>query len=172
MAGGGVARPKMRFLGLYDPVGSFGIPGNAVNIRYDLSMPTNIEDEGRVAAAYSQHEVRSTFPSSRFVPKPGVTFVETTFPGVHADAPGGYQDKRQIADVGLLWMWEQARDANVPLRPLPPDVAMSAMEYRAELEHWEYWAWDIHDSRYATDKFKSWFFGLFGKDYKRKVFYK
>ncbi len=35
--------PKIRFLGLWDTVASFGIPGNNINLGYELTVPRNVE---------------------------------------------------------------------------------------------------------------------------------
>lgn len=111
---------RIRFLGLFDTVGSFGIPGNSCDIGYDLSIPRSVEF---AAHAIALNEHRPFFPLSSIEPRAGLrgsdaTRVEQGFLGAHSDIGGGYADG-DLSDVALNWMVEQARRAGVPLGELP-----------------------------------------------------
>jgi hypothetical protein len=106
--------PNVKFLGLFDTVGSFGKPGNAVNIGIRLSLAKNVL---KCAHAMSAHDARETFPLTRLKPDPRVK--ERWFAGVHADIGGVYGDKEVQGRVSLYWMWQQAKDAGLAAKPFP-----------------------------------------------------
>ena len=133
-------RPKIRFLGLWDTVGSFGIPlGRLRNRpgRWKIStIPDNVLHSFHAMAL---DEVRQTFslvqPQSATVKDPPQHY-EVWFRGVHSNLGGGYPD-RGLSDIALAWMmemylWtieqEQLRAAaeNRPA-PQPPEAFISAL---------------------------------------------
>lgn len=57
----------IRFLGLWDTVTSFGVPGNTVNIGRELTLPDNVE---RCYHAMSLDERRGNFPVTRVDGRP------------------------------------------------------------------------------------------------------
>ncbi len=82
-----VMKPRManlhvRFVGLFDTVGSFGIPGN----RYDPGMQLYIDEtHARTIKHYvARHEIRKNFP---LVSIPGM---DRRYAGAHSDVGGGY----------------------------------------------------------------------------------
>lgn len=89
-------RPEIRFLGLFDTVGSIGIPGDdsepwveietpPLETVCDLSMPN-----GRyIYHIVSEDEFRRNFPLTKT--NKGVT---VAMPGVHSDVGGGYANER------------------------------------------------------------------------------
>jgi RHS repeat-associated protein len=99
----------IRFLGIFDTVASFGVPGDRRNIGYDLSIPPNVQN---VRHAISRDESRSLFPLTRI--KSTATRIERMFPGVHSDVGGGYSDNKDIQYGPLLWMWQEGKDVRVP----------------------------------------------------------
>lgn len=115
--------PTIRFLGLFDTVGSFGIPGNDDNIGYDLSIPKNVMFVRHAVAA---HERRNNFPLSSIMTYSGFMLnqynqngrmVERVFRGAHADIGGGYDENGLSLDP-LLWMYHSGIAAGVQFGPL------------------------------------------------------
>ena len=93
--------PRVRFLGLFDTVPSFGVPGNDVNLHWDLDCPDNI-DAGFHALALDER--RQTFPLHR-LNSPKV--MEVWFRGVHSDVGGGNQNTG-LSSIALNWMFQNA----------------------------------------------------------------
>ena len=58
----------IRFLGLLDVVGSFGIPGNNLNLGWDLTLPDNVR---KCYHAMALDERRDNFPLTRVEPPQG-----------------------------------------------------------------------------------------------------
>ncbi|MDD4870755.1 MAG: DUF2235 domain-containing protein [Kiritimatiellae bacterium] len=116
----GVACPvKIRFLGLFDTVASFGLPGNNVNVGYDLSIPGNVEN---VRHAVALDEKRGMFPLSSVLsgpndPNADPRIVEQGFRGAHSDIGGGYTDG-DLSNFALMWMRNEAVAASVPFGEL------------------------------------------------------
>lgn len=115
-----VACPKIRFLGLFDTVGSFGIPGNDVNLGYNLKIPGFVD---YTAQATALNETRTKFPlSSIYGPNEPINLkkkIEKGFRGVHSDIGGGYKDSPYAAYKPLYWMWQRGKSKDVPFGPLP-----------------------------------------------------
>lgn len=112
---------KIRFLGLFDTVASFGIPGNGINLGYDLSIPGNVE---HVRHAIAQDEYRGMFPLSPVLDPDGTgvdpRIVERPFRGSHSDIGGGY-DVGDRSNFALNWMYHEAIRVGVPFGPLNPE---------------------------------------------------
>jgi hypothetical protein len=110
---------NIRFMGLFDTVGSMGVPGNGDDIGYDLTIDDRI---GKVAHAVALNEHRWLFPLASVSPVAGASVtngrvVEQGFIGAHSNIGGGYADS-DLADIALQWMYRQAVEAGVPLAPL------------------------------------------------------
>jgi uncharacterized protein (DUF2235 family) len=99
----------IRFLGIFDTVGSFGVPGDRSNIGYDLSIPANVQN---VRHAIARDEARTLFPLTQI--KGSSSRIEKMFPGVHSDVGGGYGDNKDIQYGPLMWMWQEGRSVGVP----------------------------------------------------------
>lgn len=99
----------VRFLGIFDTVASFGMPGDRSNPGFDLSIPQNVKN---VRHATARDEARSLFPLTRI--KGTTTRIEKMFPGVHSDVGGGYGDNKDIQYGPLLWMWQEGKNVGVP----------------------------------------------------------
>lgn len=116
----GVVCPvKIRFLGLFDTVASFGVPGNRVNWGQDLSIPPNVAN---VRHAVALDERRGMFPLSSVLSDPNhpsadPRIVEEGFPGAHSDIGGGYEDGDR-SNFALVWMYYEALSVGVPFGPL------------------------------------------------------
>ncbi|MBQ0758888.1 MAG: RHS repeat-associated protein [Zhongshania sp.] len=110
---------NIRFMGLFDTVGSMGLAGNSADLGYDFSIDSRI---GHVAQAVALNEHRFLFPLSSVSPVAGASItsgsvVERGFIGAHADVGGGYADS-DLSDVALQWMYQQAVGAGVNLGAL------------------------------------------------------
>jgi uncharacterized protein (DUF2235 family) len=108
----------IRFLGLWDTVPSFGVPGNGLNIGWDLDVPDSVE---RCAHALALDERRKTFPPWRpllrvhdVADPPRLT--EVWFRGVHSDVGGGNRNPG-LSSIALDWMYAQAEAAGLPFTP-------------------------------------------------------
>ena len=99
--------PKVRFLGLFDCVPSFGVAIIPLNIGWDLDLPPNVE---KCFHALSLDERRKNFHLHR--PKvlgggPPGRLIEVWFRGVHSDIGGnGAKERppRGLASIALNWM--------------------------------------------------------------------
>jgi len=105
---------EIRFLGLFDMVASFGIPGNEINLGWRLTPAENVK---RCAHAMALDERRHAFPLTR-LRRPGAgrdRFREVWFRGVHSDVGGG--QNLGLTSIAMTWMLQQALDAGVPAEP-------------------------------------------------------
>ncbi len=112
---------RVRFLGLFDTVASHGIPGNNINIGYDLKVRDHID---YVAHATANDERRHFFPLHSIHPRRGQRNTlkrhEKGFPGAHSNVGGGYPNN-DLSDGALLWMWKKGVAAKAPFGPLPAE---------------------------------------------------
>lgn len=103
--------PKIRFLGVWDVVASFGLAnlGNtALNIGHHLSLPkSNLE--------YCFHALALDERRPSFLPTRLQGACEVWFRGVHSDIGGG-NENRGLNDVTLRWMMHKALGAQLPIR--------------------------------------------------------
>ena len=99
--------PKVRFLGLFDCVPSFGVPIIPLNIGWDLDLPPNVE---KCFHALALDERRGNFHLHRPDVLTGGTpgrLTEVWFRGVHSDVGGnGAKENppRGLASIALNWM--------------------------------------------------------------------
>ena len=93
--------PKVRFLGLFDAVPSFGVPGNPINLFWDLDCPRNIE---HCFHALALDERRHNFVLHRISSD---KVVEVWFRGVHSDIGGGNTNVG-LSSIALNWMFQNA----------------------------------------------------------------
>jgi len=110
----GEAAPAIRFLGLWDTVASFGLPGNNINLGYELTVPSNVET---CRHAMSLDERRFMFPLTRatqdkFSDRDLIDIQEVWFRGYHSDIGGG-NDNEGLSDITLYWMYRQAEAAGL-----------------------------------------------------------
>jgi hypothetical protein len=77
---------SIRFVGLFDTVGSIFIPGNDNELFYDLGIPAGCARN--VVHLVAAQEWREYFPLTRVLPGNGE---EIVLAGAHADIGGGYQ---------------------------------------------------------------------------------
>ena len=106
---------QVRFLGLWDTVASFGIPGNNINIGWDLTLPDNVT---HCFHAMALDERRGNFSLTRVVSHKGGKPVkdrlqEVWFRGVHSDVGGG--QSVGLSSIALCWMLRRAQETGLPV---------------------------------------------------------
>jgi RHS repeat-associated protein len=94
----------IRFVGLFDPVGSIGGPGSFGRLR--STLPSSVRNSSE---AFARDENRLTFHATD-----AHAAVPNWFRGVHSDIGGGFAN-HDIADWVLEWMTAQAQGAGVSL---------------------------------------------------------
>ena len=106
----------IRFVGVFDVVGQFGLPGRFINAGHVLTLPENVEI---CRHAMALDESRAFFPLTRLCDhkgNPAKTLVELWFRGVHSDVGGG-NGNRGLNWVPLHWMFVNAQRVGVPIAP-------------------------------------------------------
>lgn len=84
---------QVRFVGLFDTVGSFYWPGNERNLDFDLYVASSSAQ--RIVHLTAHHEIRRNFPLSSIADAQGNhpgNFLEIALPGAHSDVGGGYEN--------------------------------------------------------------------------------
>ena len=125
--------PDIRFLGLWDTVASFGVPGNGVNIGVTLTLPPNVVT---CRHAMALDERRALFPLTRVI-QDGFSEVEPRdvqevwFRGYHSDVGGGNQNPG-LSNISLCWMYAQAQEVGLTFREANVQIAGRARQPKAE----------------------------------------
>ena len=104
----------VRFIGVWDIVGQFGLPGKHLNAGHNLKMPTNVE---HCYHAMALDEARLFFPLTRLRgtgDDEGRRLVEAWFRGVHSDIGGG-NGNRGLNWISLNWMYRNAMREALPI---------------------------------------------------------
>jgi hypothetical protein len=102
--------PKIRFLGIWDVVASFGLAnlGNtALNIGHHLALP-------KPNLRYCFHALALDERRPSFLPTRVEGACEVWFRGVHSDVGGGNRNQG-LNDVTLRWMMHKAMGAQLPI---------------------------------------------------------
>ncbi|MFA5205067.1 MAG: DUF2235 domain-containing protein [Lentisphaeria bacterium] len=133
----------IKFIGVWDTVGSLGIPkngGEAPKYQFhDTELSRTVENACH-ALAIDEH--RAPFQPSlwSYIPKPSQKVEQVWFCGAHSDVGGGYASladkKKNASNIPLQWMLGKAASAGLKL----DDEAM------AELPIAEYPDTALHDS--------------------------
>jgi hypothetical protein len=113
LSNGEVARPRIRFLGVWDIVGSFGLSFDTfinfqeINLGWDIDTVHRCVDHCFHAMALDER--RETFNVTRLDPENRFdTIREVWFRGVHSDIGGG-NDNEARSNIALQWMLAQGR---------------------------------------------------------------
>jgi hypothetical protein len=103
----------VRFLGVFDTVGTLGVPGVSRK-RYQFHNVALTSQVVTARHALAIHERRRSFaPAVWTVNKKATPDVsQVWFDGVHSDVGGGYE-KSALADKALLWMTGEAKRAGL-----------------------------------------------------------
>lgn len=119
LSNGKTEKAKIRFLGVWDIVGSFGLSFDTFINFQDINLGWNI-DTVHLCVEQCYHamaldERRETFNVTRLDPDhqyPNIK--EVWFRGVHSDIGGGNKNVAR-SNIALQWMLEQARTCGIPL---------------------------------------------------------
>ena len=106
----------IRFVGIFDVVAQFGLPGRHVQAGHVVSLPANVKC---CRHAMAMDETRALFPLTRLCGRDGAhdeRLVELWFRGVHSDVGGG-NGNRGLNWIALNWMFQNARRAGLPIAP-------------------------------------------------------
>ncbi len=108
---------KIRFLGIWDIVGSFGLSFDTVIDFQDINLGWEIDTVHKCVEhcchAMALDERRETFDVTRLDPKHHYDKVkEVWFRGVHSDIGGGNENVAR-SNIALQWMIEQARKSEL-----------------------------------------------------------
>jgi len=120
-------KPAIRFLGLWDTVGSFGLtfgPFQKINLGHHLGVPPSVVHGFHVLAL---DERRSNFSPTRLSPRA----YEVWFRGNHSDVGGG-NGNTGLNNISLRWMLRKALAVGLPVTEakfptdadLDPDAAL------------------------------------------------
>ena len=122
--------PDIEFIGVWDTVGSLGIPGRTLRllslllriIGYDWRFhdPQLSSKVKHAHHALSIHERRSTFVPTLWEQQEkeetkNQVLEQVWFPGVHCDVGGGY-NAAGLSDEALYWMMQKAQDCGLLFR--------------------------------------------------------
>ncbi|RFA29413.1 hypothetical protein CAI21_10155 [Alkalilimnicola ehrlichii] len=126
----------IRFVGLFDTVGSVGRPGNNRNdnpvANFGFPGPVILDLHPKAAQAVyhltARDEVRKNFPLSSIKPADGslpAHFVEDVMPGVHSDVGGGYRSGPDtVYYPPKQFLWRRRAE-------LEQDIALAREAYQA-----------------------------------------
>ena len=122
LADGGSVPAKIRFLGLWDVVGSFGLSFNNILDFQEINLGWDIENVADCVEhcfhAMALDERRETFGITRFNENHEKGNVhELWFRGVHSDIGGGNENVGR-SNIALNWMLDRAIDSGVPIHPI------------------------------------------------------
>ncbi len=109
----------IHFIGVWDTVGSLGIPGTGVQKLAERFHDTDLSTYTHYAyQALAVDERRSTFMPCLWTLQAGApkdqVVEQVWFTGVHSDVGGGYKDEGLSNDT-LAWMWRRAEQAGLGL---------------------------------------------------------
>jgi len=123
----------IRFIGVWDTVGSLGVPDvgipgvNLLNRRWQFH---DVKLSGTVRSAYQAlaiDESRRPFLPTLWEPDgdvPGQHVEQVWFAGVHCDVGGGYPE-RELADITLAWMIEKAGECGLAFTAAPTSIPVA-----------------------------------------------
>jgi uncharacterized protein (DUF2235 family) len=124
----------IRFVGVFDVVAQFGLPGRHVNAGHVVSLPANVKC---CRHAMAMDESRALFPLSRLCAKDGAhdeRLVELWFRGVHSDVGGG-NGNRCLNWIGLNWMLQNALRAGLPISQEAIDKNLQDRGLPQQIDH-------------------------------------
>lgn len=127
LSGSGMFQPDINMIGVWDTVGSLGIPavfGGVSPLLYgflDTALHPNVKHAYQALAI---DERRSEFPPTLWTSQPveGQTIEQVWFCGVHSDVGGGEPVKGNgpttaLSDITLSWMMKKAQSLGVVFDP-------------------------------------------------------
>ncbi|MBL0209855.1 MAG: DUF2235 domain-containing protein [Holophagaceae bacterium] len=124
--------PRIRFIGVWDTVGSLGIPLRPLRFWtkefyefHDVKLSTWVDYAFQALAV---DERRKPFAPTLWQGQPGAgaqILEQAWFPGAHSNIGGGYVD-HGLSDLALLWLAEKARACGLDL-DMPPGILPDAL---------------------------------------------
>jgi len=118
LSDGRIEEARVRFLGLWDVVGSFGLSFDTfinfqkINLGWEIDKVHPCVDHCFHAMALDER--RETFNVTRFDPNNELANIrEVWFRGVHSDVGGGSRNEAR-SNITLQWMLEQGRVCGLP----------------------------------------------------------
>ncbi|MGO2234931.1 MAG: phospholipase effector Tle1 domain-containing protein [Marinomonas sp.] len=123
---------SVRFLGLFDTVGSFYLPGNKDNGVFNLHV--NSADVGHALQICAHHEYRSNFPLTSLKTREQLApnFYEEVFPGAHTDVGGGYPFVEQYNKTDL------PKRYGIPINSTYNRELIKTLSYQDQKEEYAY----------------------------------
>ncbi len=145
-----LADVRIAAIGVWDTVGSLGIPAYAGGERIDMfrfadTMLSPKVDLGFHALALD--EKRPDFEPTFWFDDPRIT--QCLFPGAHADVGGGYpitNHESELSDIAFLWMKEQFASIGVAFRPQSP-IPIKPDALGCAHEPWRHFPFDVTKAR-------------------------
>ena len=122
---------KIKFIGVWDTVGSLGIPFSFLGLLddsdqfYDTEIGANVEIARHAMAI---DERRTDFIPTIWDHKTGLDLKQVWFAGVHGDIGGSYKPDSNgelLSDIPLEWMIEEAHDAGLRVENLLTQIFKS-----------------------------------------------
>lgn len=143
----GAPQPEIRFVGVWDVVPSFGIPGNDINLGYVLTLPESVK---KCFHAMALDERRQNFGVQRVVTTVADAtaegrIYEVWFRGVHSDIGGGNRNEA-LSSIALHWMYRQALRCGLSIPPQEVARQKQSMRPEAEISR----NFDIIENKYRT----------------------
>lgn len=116
--------PRIRFLGVWDTVGSLGIPSVGLGLSrianrrwefHDTRLSSTVDGAFQALAVDERRKPFAPTPWDRrsVAGRPGVE--QVWFSGDHCDVGGGHA-RSELADIALLWMVDRARSCGLVFR--------------------------------------------------------
>jgi uncharacterized protein (DUF2235 family) len=106
--------PAVRFLGVWDTVASFDVPGDDIDVGFDFKTPSTAQ---RILHCMALDERRLFFPLTRMGgtrPSEAGRLRELWFRGVHSDVGGG-DEAQGLSSITLNFMFAEAMRAGLPI---------------------------------------------------------
>jgi uncharacterized protein (DUF2235 family) len=155
----GLEDVKVQMIGVWDTVGSLGIPGIFFNFfnqkKYGFLDTSLHPSTTRAYHAISIDERRAQFKPTLWTNKDGsfrandANVEQVFFPGVHCDVGGSYSES-QLSDIPLSWMMQKAKEnglqftAEMETTYLTPAIANASGLAHDE---WKIVPWGIPEHR-------------------------
>jgi uncharacterized protein (DUF2235 family) len=112
-----ITNVPVKCIGVWDTVGSLGIPVYAADGRYDIFRFSDTALSPKVERGFHAmaiDELRADFPATRWDERTGVR--QVWFSGAHSDVGGGYgPDQCGLSDVALDWMLRHLHELGLQL---------------------------------------------------------
>lgn len=132
----------VRFLGVFDTVGSFGAGGDDVDVGQNMCIRAG--DAAHVRHFTARHEIRENFPLTALGP-------DRAYPGAHSDIGGGYPKEdggttNHLSFVTLTDMYHASvHDAGVEMAALQIPAGVDVEQLRRDSERF----WPAHAIMFA-----------------------